>query len=94
MRACARNDALRLLRAINMHQAHGRVGATVFAFDVTEGVELGPCTERYEEAVWYLLWEGALTANACTPLDVAARIPFGMAAYRLTREATIMLEQG
>jgi hypothetical protein len=32
MIASAANDAMRLLRAINIYQAHGCVGATVFTF--------------------------------------------------------------
>ena len=94
MRACARDDALRLLGAIDAQQrARGCVGTTVFAFDVAEMVGLEPCTERYEEAVWYLLWEGALTVNVCVSLELVARLPFGMAAYKLKPEATSMLEQ-
>ena len=43
--------------------------------------------------MWYLLWEGALTANELTPLEVVAGLPFGMAAYRLAPNAVRMLEQ-
>ncbi len=90
----AANDAVRLLRAINAHQAHGRIGATVFAFDAARavGVEVG--TQRYEEALWYLLWEGAITVDECVPLEFAAGLPFGLAAYRLAPAAIRILEKG
>jgi hypothetical protein len=94
MTAYARNDALRLLRAINMDQAHGRVGATVFALEAGRTAGLQPGTERYDEALWHLLWEGALTVNECILPEVAAAMPFGRAPYKLAPKAILMLEQG
>jgi hypothetical protein len=55
------DDALRLLQAINTEQAHGHVGALVYAFAAARSAGLRPGTERYEEALWRLVWEGALT---------------------------------
>jgi hypothetical protein len=46
MTAFARNDALRLLHAINMDQAHGCVGATIFAFDAGRSAGLESGTDR------------------------------------------------
>ena len=54
---------------------------------------LDPATERYEEAVWRLLWEKALTANECLPPGVVARLPFGRGPYRLVPAALRMLEK-
>ena len=94
MIASAANDAMRLLRAINAYQAHGCVGTTVFAFSAARFVGIDPATKRYEEAVWYLLWEGALTVNECISPELAARVPFGRAPYKLAPAAIRMLEKG
>ena len=85
-------DAMRLLRAVNALQAHGRVGSAVEPLAVAGAAGLDPATERYQEAVWRLLWEGALTANECVPPGVVARLPFGRAPYRLAPAALRMLE--
>ncbi len=87
----AEDDAVRLVRAIDAHQAHGRVGETVFAFSAARSAGLRPATERYEEALWWLVWEGALTVDEHVPLEVAARLPFGRAPYRLAPAAIGML---
>ena len=60
-------DAMRLLRAINAHQAHSRVGSVVLPFAVASAAGLEPGTERYEETVWQLLWEGALEVDEHVP---------------------------
>ncbi len=93
MTGCAPNDATRLLRAINTDQAHGRVGTLVFPLVAARLVGLAPGTERYEEALWHLLWEGALAVDEDVPLEVAARLPFGRAPYRLAPAAIRMLER-
>lgn len=92
MTTCTTNDALRLLRAINMDQAHGSVWTTVFPVESARKVGLEPGTDRYEEALWYLLWEGALAADE-RGLYVAARLPFGFSAYKLAPQAIRMLEE-
>ncbi len=84
---------MRLLRAINMDQAHGRVGSIVLASDAARSAGLEPGSERYEEAVWRLLVEGALQVNGRVPPEVAARWPFGRAPYRLAPAAIRMLEK-
>ena len=84
-------DAVRLLRAIDTEQAHGRVGASVFAFAAARSTGLQPGTERYEEALWRLVWEGALTVDEHVPAEVAAKVPFGRAPYRLAPAAIRML---
>ena len=92
MSAYAKDDALRLLRAIDAQQAHGRVGASVFAFAAARSAGLRPGTERFEEALWQLVWEGALTVDEHVPTEVAARLPFGRAPYRLAPAAVGLLE--
>jgi hypothetical protein len=86
------DDAVRLLQAINMEQAHWRVGSLVFAFAAARSAGLRPGTERYEEALWRLVWEGALTVAEHVPPEIAARLPFGRAPYRLTSAAVRLLE--
>jgi hypothetical protein len=89
----AQDDALRLLRAINnVERAHGRAGSLVYAFAAAPSAGLRPGTERYEEALWFLVWEGALTVAEHIPLEIAARLPFGRAPYRLTAAAVRLLE--
>ncbi len=88
----AEDDAVRLVRAIDAQQAHGRVGETVFAFSAARSAGLRPGTERYEEALWWLVWEGALTVDEHVPLEIAARLPFGRTPYRLTSAAVRLLE--
>ena len=86
-------DAMRLLRAINAYQAHGRVGSDVLPCAIAGAAGLQPGTERYEEALWQLLVEGALEVNGRVPPEVAARWPFGRAPYRLAPAAIRMLEK-
>ena len=83
---------MRLLRAINAYQAHGRVGSIVVASAVARDAGLEPGTERYEEAVWRLLVEGALEVDGNVPPAVAARLPFGRAPYLLGPAAARMLD--
>jgi hypothetical protein len=86
-------DAMRLLRAINAYQAHGRVGSDVLPCAIASAAGLQPGTERYEEAVWQLLVGGALEVNGRVPPEVAAGWPFGRAPYTLAPAAIRMLER-
>ncbi len=90
----AEGDAVRLLRAIDAEQAHGRIGSMVFPFAAARWAGLEPGTERYEEALWGLVWAGALTVNEHVPPEVAAKLPFGRAPYRLAPAAVRVLEVG
>ena len=85
-------DAARLLRSINAQQSHGRVGCIVFPFAAARSAGLRPGTERYEEALWSLVWGGALSVNEHVPLEVAAKLPFGRAPYRLAPAAVRLPE--
>jgi hypothetical protein len=75
-----------------MEQAQGGVGSLVYAFAAARSAGLQPGTERYEEALWLLVWEGALTVAEHVPPEIAARLPFGRAPYRLTSAAVRLLE--
>ena len=86
-------DAMRLLRAVNAHQAHGRVGSLVLPCAIASAAGLEPSTDRYEEALWHLLVAGALEVDGRVRPEVAARWPFGRAPYRLAPAAIRMLER-
>jgi hypothetical protein len=92
VRTCARNDAVRLLRVINMTQSHGSVGARVVPVEAAREAWLEPETDRYDEALWYLLWQGALAADV-DMLAVRVGRPFGYSSYILTSAAVRMLEE-
>jgi hypothetical protein len=85
---------VRLLRAIDMGQAHGSAGSLVFPFAAARSAGLRPGTERYEEALWLLVWKGTLTVAEHIPSEIAARLPFGRAPYCLTPAAVRLLETG
>jgi len=87
------DDAARLLRSIDAQQSHGRVGSMVFPFAAARSAGLRPGTERYEEALWALVWEGALAVDDHVPLEVAAMVPFGRLPYRLAPAAVRLLER-
>jgi hypothetical protein len=63
MPTCAMSDALRLLRAVNVTQSHGSVGTRVVPAGPARTAWLEPGTDRYDEASWHLLWQGALAAD-------------------------------
>ena len=88
----AEGDAVRLLRAIDAEQAHGRVGSMVFPFVAAGSAGLEPGTERYEEALWALICGDALAVTEIVPPEVAARVPFGRMPYRLAPAAVRVLE--
>jgi hypothetical protein len=87
-----RNDAIRLLGALNTTQSHGHVGARVFPAAAARTAWLEPGTERYDEALWYLLWQGALAADESV-LAIPIGRPFGYSCYTLTETAIRMLEE-
>jgi hypothetical protein len=92
VRTCARNDAVRLLRVINMTQSHGSVGARVVPVEAAQEAWLEPETDRYDEALWYLLWQGALAADVDMLAAPVGR-PFGYSSYILTSAAVRMLAE-
>lgn len=89
----AEGDAVRLLRAIDAQQSHGRIGSMVFPSAAARSAGLEPGTERHEEALWALVWEGALAVDDHVPPEVAAMVPFGRLPYRLAPAAVRLLER-
>jgi hypothetical protein len=86
-------DAARLLRSLNTLQAHRRVDSIVFPFAAARSAGLEPGTQRYEEALWALVWEGALAVDEHVPSEVAAMVPFGRLPYRLAPATVRLLER-
>jgi hypothetical protein len=85
-------DAARLLRAIDAEQAHGRFGLPVLPYAAARSAGLRPGTERYEEALWTLVWGGALAVDRSVSPALAAMVPFGRMPYRLSSQAAQLLE--
>jgi hypothetical protein len=82
MRARTRTDAIRLLRAINVTQAHGEEGARL---DPQVRLVRGPGrvgSERYREAMSYLIEEAALLGDEHTAFyDEGDQHAHGYATY-------------
>ena len=94
IRARARRDGLRLLRTINDTQAHGEEGARANPARAAHeaGLEVG--SERYEDAMAYLIEQAALLGDAHIVFgdDVGDQHPHGYAFYFSTRRALTLLE--
>ena len=93
MRDRTSNDALRLLRAINDAQTHGEEGARADPARAAHeaGLEVG--SERYREAMAYLIEEAALLGDEHTSIDEEGdQHAHGYASYFFTRRALKLLE--
>jgi hypothetical protein len=94
IQAQARSDALRLLRTINDTQAHGHEGARAYPPRAAQqaGLEVG--SERYQDAMAYLIEQAALLGDAHISFDddVGDQHPHGYAFYFFTRRALKLLE--
>lgn len=94
IRARTRSDALRLLRAINDTQAHGREGARAYPPRAAHeaGLEIG--SERYEDAIAYLLEQAALRRDERMAFDqdVGDRHLRGYGLYVFTGRALKLLD--
>ncbi len=90
----ARSDGLRLLRTINDAQAYGEEGARANPTRAAHeaGLEVG--SERYEDAMAYLIEQAALLGDAHTVFgdDVGDQQPHGFVIYFFTRRALTLLE--
>jgi hypothetical protein len=75
-----------------MTQTHGSVGVRVVPVEAAQTTWLEPGIDRYDEALWYLLWQGALAADEGA-LELPIGMPFGYSFYVLTTTAVRMLEQ-
>jgi hypothetical protein len=91
--AQAKNDGLRLLRAIDATQAHGREGARVdpsrAAYEA--GLAVGDGSDRYQRALHYLIEEAALVGDENTAFDIGEERPHGYALYFYTQRAVELL---
>ena len=90
-----RSDGLRLLRTINDTQAHGQEGARAYPPRAAQetGLEVG--SERYEDAMAYLLEQAALRRDerrAFDDQDVGDRYLCGYGLYVFTGRALKLLD--
>jgi hypothetical protein len=94
IQAQARSDGLRLLRAINDTQAHGQEGARANPPRAAHEAGLDVGSERYEDAMAYLIEQAALLGDAHMTFgdDVGDQHPHGYASYFFTRRAVKLLE--
>jgi hypothetical protein len=94
IRARTRSDALRLLRIINDTQAHGQQGARAYPPRAAQeaGLEVG--SERYEDAMAYLLEQAALRRDELMAFDedVGERHPRGYGLCVFTSRALKLLD--
>ncbi len=89
MRARTKTDASALLRTINGTQAHGQEGARA-AHEAGLGVD----SERYRDAMFYLIEEAALLGDEHTAFDDEGnQHAHGCASYFFTRRALELLEE-
>ena len=92
--AQARSDGLRLLRIINDTQTHGEEGARADPTRAAHQAGLDVGSERYQDAMAYLIEQAALLADEHTAFDaVGDQHPHGYASYFFTRRAVKLLER-
>ena len=92
-KARARSDGLRLLRTINDTQAHGEEGAWADPTRAAQEAGLDVGSERYQDAMAYLIEQAALLADARMASDgVGDQHSNGCAFYFFTRRALTLLE--
>ena len=96
IQAQTRSDGLRLLRKINDTQAHGQEGARVYLPRAAQEAGLQIGSERYEDAMAYLLEQAALLGDEriASDEDVGDQHPHGYALYFFTRRALKLLDGG
>ncbi len=96
IKAQTRSDGLRLLRTINDTQAHGQEGARVYPPRAAQEAGLDVGSERYQDAMAYLLEQAALLGDERITLDedVGDQHPHGQALYYFTRRALKLLDGG
>ncbi len=91
----AKNDGLRLPRAIDATQAHGQGGVSTDPNRAAHGagLEVGDVgSDRYHRALGYLRGEGALVGDEHTATRAGAGQHHGYAAYFFTRRGVQLLE--
>jgi hypothetical protein len=93
IKARARSDGLRLLRTINDTQAHGEEGERAYPPRAAHEAGLDVGSERYQDAMAYLIEQAALLADARMAFDgVGDQHPNGYVSYFFTRRALALLE--
>jgi hypothetical protein len=93
IKARARSDGLRLLRTINDTQAHGEERARADLARAAQEAGLDVGSERYQDAMEYLIEQAALLADARMAFDgVGDQDSNGYASYFFTRRALTLLE--
>jgi hypothetical protein len=90
--AQARSDGLLLLRIIDDTQAHGEEGTRADPTRAAHEADLDVGSERYEDAMAYLIEQAALLGDEHTAFDVGDEHPHGYASYFFTRRALKLLE--
>jgi hypothetical protein len=83
---------MRLLRSIDATQAHRQEGARVDPSRAAHEAGLDVGSERYHNAMVYLMEEAALLGDEHTAFDVGEQHPHGYAFYFFTRRAVKLLE--
>ena len=93
IKARARSDGLRILRTINDTQAHGEEGARADPTRAAHEAGLDVGSERYQDAMAYLIEHAALLADARMAFDdVGDEHPNGYVSYFFTGQALVLLE--
>jgi hypothetical protein len=94
IKARARSDGLRLRRTINHTQAHGEEGARADPTRAAHEAGLDVGSERYQDAMAYLVEQAALLADTRMALgdNIGDQQPHGYASYFFTRRALMLLE--
>jgi hypothetical protein len=91
----AKSDGLQLLRAIDATQAHGQEGVRVDPKMAAHeaGLDVGDVgSDRYHDALGYLVEEAALLGDEHTATETRDRQAHGYASYFFTRRAVKLLE--
>jgi hypothetical protein len=83
---------MRLLRTVDATQAHRQEGARVDPSRAAHEAGLDVGSERYHNAMAYLMGEAALLGDEHTAFDVGEQHPHGYAFYFFTRRAVKLLE--
>lgn len=92
MQSRARIDGLRLLGTINDTQAHGEEGARADPARAAHDAGLQIGSERYRDAMAYLVGEAALLGDEHTSIDdEGEQHAHGYASYFFTRRALELL---
>ena len=94
IKARARSDGLRLLRTINDTQAHGEEGARAYPTRAAQEAGLDVGSERFQDAMAYLIEQAALLADARMAFDgVGDHHSNGYGSYFFTKRAMTLLEE-